>query len=97
MLFALICTDKPNSLDLRLAQRPQHLAYLETYVTKIASAGALLDTDSRPCGSLLIIDVADRAEAEGFAEADPYTKSGLFESVQIRPYRQVFKDGDKLA
>jgi uncharacterized protein YciI len=97
MLFALICTDKPNSLDLRLAQRPQHLAYLETYVTKIASAGALLDTDARPCGSLLIIDVADRAEAEGFAEADPYTKSGLFESVQIRPFRQVFKDGDKLA
>jgi uncharacterized protein YciI len=95
MLFVLICTDKPASLDLRLASRPQHLAYLQTYQSKLVTAGALLDTDSRPSGSLLVIDVADRAEAEGFAEADPYHKSGLFESVIIRPYRQVFKDGDR--
>jgi len=95
MLFVLICTDKPASLDLRLASRPQHLAYLQTYQSKLVTAGALLDTDSRPSGSLLVIDVADRAEAEGFAEADPYHKSGLFESVIIRPYRQVFKDGDQ--
>jgi uncharacterized protein YciI len=97
MLFALICTDKPGSLDLRLASRPQHLAYLETYSSKIVTAGGLLDVDGRPGGSLLIIDVADRAEAEGFAEADPYNKSGLFESVVIRPYRQVFRDGDRVA
>jgi uncharacterized protein YciI len=97
MLFALICTDKPKNLDLRLATRPQHLAYLETYKSKIVTAGALLDADGRPGGSLLIIDVADRAEAEGFAESDPYHKSGLFESVLIRPYRQVFRDGDVVA
>ena len=94
MLFALICTDKPGSLDLRLATRPQHLAYLETYKSKIVTAGGLLDLDGRPGGSLLIIDVADRAEAAGFAESDPYHKSGLFESVLIRPYRQIFRDGD---
>ncbi len=97
MLFVLVCTDKPGSLDLRLATRPQHLAYLETYQSKIVQAGGMLDTDGRPAGSLLIIDVADRAEAEGFAEADPYAKSGLFESVLIRPYRQIFRDGDRVA
>jgi uncharacterized protein YciI len=97
MLFTLICTDKPGSLDLRLATRGSHLAYLETYSSKLVTAGGLLDVDGRPGGSLLIIDVADRAEAEGFAEADPYHKAGLFESVLIRPYRQVFKDGDRIA
>jgi uncharacterized protein YciI len=97
LLFVLICTDKPGSLDLRLASRPQHLAYLETYQSKLVTAGALLNTEDRPAGSLLIIDVADRAEAEGFAEADPYHKSGLFESVVIRPYRQVFRDGERIA
>jgi uncharacterized protein YciI len=97
MLFVLICTDKPGSLDLRLATRPQHLAYLETYQAKLVQAGPMLDQDGRPHGSLLIIDVADRAEAEGFAEADPYHKSGLFESVMIRAYRQVFKDGTMAA
>ena len=30
MLFALICTDKPASLDLRLSMRPYHLKYLES-------------------------------------------------------------------
>jgi uncharacterized protein YciI len=96
MLFALVCTDRPGSLDLRLATRPQHLAYLETYVEKLIYAGALLDIDDRPCGSLLIIDVGDRAEAEGFAVGDPYAKAGLFESTVIRPYRVAFKDREKI-
>jgi len=96
MLFALICTDKPGALDVRLATRAQHLAYLQTYEHRLVTAGPVLDGDGRPCGSLLIVDVADRAEAEGFAEADPYQKTGLFESVVIRPFRQVYKDGSLL-
>ena len=94
MLFALICTDKPRSLELRLAVRPAHLTYLETYADRISLAGPLLDPDGRPCGSLLIIDVVDDAAAAGFADADPYVKAGLFESVVIRPFRLVFKDGE---
>ena len=93
MLFALICIDKPGSLNLRLATRSQHIAYLETYKARIVQAGPLLDDDGRPSGSLLIVDVADRAEAEGFS-ADPYTRSLLFESVIIRPYRMVFREGE---
>jgi uncharacterized protein YciI len=93
MLFALICTDKPGSLDLRLATRPQHIAFLATYAEKVVHGGPLLDPDGRPCGSLLLLDVADRAEAEGFAASDPYAKVGLFESAVIRPFRTVLKDG----
>ncbi len=96
MLFVLICTDKPASLDLRLATRPQHLAYIETYQDRIVQAGALLDIDKRACGSLLIIDVEDHAAAAGFAEADPYGRAGLFESVIIRPYRQVVVAGERV-
>jgi uncharacterized protein YciI len=96
MLFALICTDRPGSLDLRMATRPAHLAFLETYQAKLAHVGALLDTDGRPCGSLLVIDVADRAEAEGFAASDPYAKANLFESAVVRPFRAIYKDGEKL-
>lgn len=97
MLFAIVNTDRPGSLELRLATRETHLAYLETYAAKLVSGGALLDPDGRPCGSLLVVDVADRAEAEGFAAGDPYTKVGLFESSVIRPFRQVFRDGEKIA
>lgn len=97
MKFAILCRDKPGALEVRLATRPQHLAYLQTYVQKLVQVGPLLDADNRPCGSILIIDVADRAEAEGFAEADPYFKAGLFESVVIRGYRTVFQDGEVVA
>jgi uncharacterized protein YciI len=43
---------------------------------------------------LLIINVEDVAAAAGFAEADPYARAGLFESVVIRPYRQVLAAGE---
>jgi len=94
MKFALVCTDKPQSLDVRLAVRPNHVTYLETYRDKLVLAGPLLDPDGRPCGSLLILEVDDYAAAAGFAESDPYAKAGLFESVVIRPFRVVFRDGE---
>jgi uncharacterized protein YciI len=93
MLFSLSCTDKPGSLDLRMSTRPTHLDYLNANVGKLVLGGPVLDADGKPCGSLLVIDVADRAAAEAFAAGDPYAKAGLFESTVIRPFRAVFKDG----
>ena len=86
MLFALINTDRPASLDLRMATRPSHLAWLADQQGKIVSGGALLGPAGQPAGSLIVIDAADRAEAEAFAAADPYTKAGLFESSVVRPF-----------
>ena len=97
MLFAIICTDRPGGLDLRLATRPTHLAYLTMYAQRIVHGGPTLDSDGRPCGSLLIIEAEDRAAAEGFASSDPYAKAGLFESTVIRPFRAVFRDGEVIA
>lgn len=93
MLFAIICTDRPNSLETRIAAREAHLRYLSTYADRLVEGGPLLDADGRPCGSLLIVDVEDRAAAEGFAASDPYGKVNLFESVVIRGHRIVFRDG----
>jgi len=97
MLFTLVCTDRPGGLDLRMATRTAHLAYLETEAARIVTGGALLDAEGKPCGSLLVIEARDRAEAEAFAAGDPYAKAGLFESAVIRPFRQVYKDGAKIA
>lgn len=94
MLFAIVCTDRPGRLDLRLATRPAHIAYLTTYRSKLVHAGPMLDLDGRPCGSVLIVDVEDIAAAEGFATQDPYAQAGLFESTVVRGFRTVFKDGE---
>ena len=93
MLFAITCTDKPASLALRMASRPAHLAYLEANLARLVLVGPVLDPEGKPCGSLLVVDVADRRAAESFAAGDPYAQAGLFESVVIRPFRTVFKDG----
>ena len=93
MLFTIACTDKPASLELRLATRPAHIEHLKAEARRIVLGGPVLDPAGNPCGSLLVVEAADRAEAEAFAAADPYAKAGLFESVAIRPFRTVFKDG----
>jgi len=94
MLFAIICTDKPASLDLRVATRPTHIEYLTSQAGLIMHGGPTLDAEGRPRGSLLLIDVKDQAAAEAFAAADPYAQAGLFQDTQIHPYRAVFRDGE---
>jgi uncharacterized protein len=89
MLFALLSTDKPNSLDLRVKLRSDHLAHLDKLGAKVKIAGPFLDDAGNMCGSLVVIEAADRVEAEKIATADPYAAGGLFASVEIKPWRWV--------
>ena len=96
MLFAVIRHDKPNSVGLRQSERPKHLVYLERVTTCIVSGGALMDDRGQQIGSILIIDVEDRAAAERFAGTDPYVAAGLFANTCVAPFRPVFKDGARI-
>ncbi len=97
MHFTIRCTDKPDRLALRLATRPDHLAYLQRNLDKLVLVGPVLDEEGRPKGSFYVVDVADRAEAERLAADDPYAKAGLFAQVELDPVRVVFKDGVQVA
>ncbi len=92
MLFALICTDKPNHLQTRLDARADHLAFLGSLGDALKAAGPFLGDDSKPNGSLVIISAEDKAEAEAIAARDPYAKAGLFASVEIKPWNWVLKN-----
>ena len=92
MLFALICTDKPNSVDLRMSVRPDHLTYLESLGAALKAAGPFTTDEGAPTGSLVIIEAADRAAAKAMAENDPYARAGLFASVEIRPWKWLIKN-----
>ena len=92
MLFALICTDKLNSLDLRMKVRPDHLAWLESLGAAMKAAGPFTDDAGSPVGSLVIIEAPDRKGAEAIAAADPYAKAGLFASVEIKPWKWLIKN-----
>jgi uncharacterized protein YciI len=92
MLYALICTDKPDSGDLRQMVRPAHLAYLEGLGTALKAAGPFTDEEGKPMGSLVIVEAEDRAEAGKIADNDPYAKAGLFRSVEIRGWKWTLKN-----
>jgi len=92
MLFALICTDKPQSLELRMSVRPDHLKYLESLGGKLKAAGPFTTDEGQPTGSLVIIEAADRAAAKAMADSDPYARAGLFASVEIKPWKWLIKN-----
>ena len=91
MLFGLNCKDLPGRLDLRLAVRPDHLAWLDRLNARgvLKFAGPWLDGDEQPCGSLVMIEAEDAEGARAIAESDPYARAGLFESVEIRRWNWV--------
>jgi uncharacterized protein YciI len=89
VLFAAICLDTPNGLDLRLSTRSAHLAFLEAHSARVKLGGPFLDAEERPIGSLLILECADLAAAQALLDEDPYAKAGLFASVDVRPFRRV--------
>ena len=90
MNFVLYCVDKADHGHIRAENRPAHLEYLNSKLAQIMIAGPMLSEDGQaPIGSMLVIEAADRAEAEAFAAGDPYAKAGLFESVTITPFKKV--------
>jgi uncharacterized protein YciI len=97
MLFAIICHDRPGALQLRLDTRKAHLDHLERNKPMLVTVGPMLDGDGQPIGSLLLVEAEDHAAAQAFANADPYAQAGLFASVEVRPFRMVFKDGRRMA
>ena len=92
MLYAFICTDKPNSTDLRAKVRNDHLAYLGGLGAAMKLAGPFLDDAGGPIGSLVVIEAADRDAAGKIATADPYNLAGLFSSVEIKAWRWTLKN-----
>ena len=92
MLYALICTDKPGALDVRKANRDDHLAFLSAMGDKLKAAGPFLDDDGGMTGSLVVIEAENRDEALAVSQEDPYARAGLFESVEIRPWNWVIKN-----
>lgn len=89
MLIALIARDKPGALETRLANREAHLAYAADSGMTLKFGGPFIDADGNMCGSLLVMEVADMAEAEDFAANDPYAKAGLFQSVELIEWKQT--------
>ena len=90
MLFVIIGHDGLNGAALRPSVRPRHLAY----VGPLAREGKMLIggpfTDGS--GSLMIVEMENEAAALQFATNDPYAREGVFERVEVKPFRKVLPE-----
>ena len=84
MIYTFVLLDKANALELRRQLRPAHREYVGKVADRIAFAGALVGDDGETrVGSLLAIDFPSREAAAEWLREEPFTRGGLYSSVQI--------------
>lgn len=92
-LYIVYCRDKPGAVDVRMANRPAHLDWAKGFADRITMAGPMFAEDGETfVGSLFVIDFDSEAEVRAWAAEDPYAKAGLFERVEISPFKWVIGD-----
>jgi len=90
-MYAIVCFDRPDSAILRDAHRAAHQEFLKASVEKIVFGGPLRNNpDGASTGALIVVNCATRKEAEAFIAADPFYRNGVYESVAVRAFKQVF-------
>ncbi len=89
MLYIIYQVDRPGCEAIRATTRDAHFAYLDAHADILVLGGAMLGEDGRTrTGSVLIVNVPDRAAAEAFSENEPFRKAGLFQRVEINRMRR---------
>ncbi len=96
MWYAIMSQDIDNSLPLRQANRPAHIARLQELVDQ----GRLLVAGPHPAvdcenpgeagftGSLIIAEFDSLEAAQAWADADPYVVNGVHKSIKVKPFKQ---------
>ncbi len=92
-LFHVIALDKPDALDLRLENRAAHLEWAKSAGETVRMAGPLLADDGESfIGSVFLIEAESEEALKAFQAEDPYVKAGLFQTVDIRPFKLVISN-----
>lgn len=98
MYYVIIATDRPDSLEARLATRSDHVARLKA----LREEGRLLTAGPCPAldaedpgsagftGSVIIAEFESLDAAQHWAEDDPYVRAGVYMDVAVKPFKKVF-------
>lgn len=97
MLYMIYAQDTANSLPLRLANRPPHLARLQQLQNegRLILAGPLPAIDSVDpgeagfSGSLIVAEFDSLQAATEWANDDPFVHAGVYSKVEVKPFRKT--------
>ncbi len=97
MWYAVSSEDREDTLDKRLAARPEHVARL----TALRDEGRLLIAGPHPAvdspdpgpagftGSLVVAEFDSLEDAKAWADEDPYIAAGVYGKVTVKPINLV--------
>jgi uncharacterized protein YciI len=97
MWYAIIGIDETDSLARRQTARPAHLERLNRLLDEgrllLAGPFPAIDADDPGpagfSGSLIVAEFTDLADAQAWADADPYVAARVYREVSVRPFRKV--------
>lgn len=91
MMIAVWATDRPGMLAERQRVREAHRARLREpgahAVTVLLAGPWLADEAGDMVGTLLVVEAPDVAAVRAFIAEDPYVLAGVYDQVEIRPWR----------
>src|SRR3712207_7316440 len=91
MGYAVIAWDGEDegALDRRMAVRDRHLANLAEWAAdgRLALGTPLFAPDGRPAGSLMLLEVPDRAGLDSYLAAEPFAAGEVRKRVETHPFR----------
>ena len=97
MWYSIYSKDWEGSLQARVDARPAHVARLQALLDE----GRLLLAGPRPAvdaddpgpagfqGSLVVAGFDTLQDAQNWADDDPYVEAGVYESVEVTPFKRV--------
>lgn len=79
----------------RAAARASHFESVEQMVKngEIRAGGAILDEAGTMVGSALFVEFPSRAELDAWLEKEPYMQQGVWQRIEVRPFRLAVLDG----
>ena len=92
-LFAMVAKDVPNGQTLRKQYRQEHVDHVRALhdAGRIVLAGPLKDDEHKnSIGAIIVFEAESVEEARHWVNADPYVVGGVFSSVSVNSFRQVF-------
>ncbi len=97
MLYSIVGRDVENSLQARLAARPDHVERLKQLVSQgklvLAGPNPAIDSsdpgDAGFTGSIIIAEFESLQAAQEWADQDPYILTGVYASVEVKPFNQA--------
>jgi len=98
MLYSIFAYDNENSLPLRALARSKHIERLEQLNDEgrliLAGPNPALDSENPGeagfTGSLIVAEFDSLEAAQYWASLDPYIAAGVYEKVEVKPFKQVF-------